>query len=97
MKFMSRVLVASAFSLCIPVSAQDSAVIEESVEDAASRFGVRASVLDISLSPSGNKIAWIAPGPEHTEVLKVFDMTGSDGVQTIISNSEKSGDLNRCD
>ncbi len=97
MNFVSKVLAASALSLCLPLSAQDSSVANESVEDTAARFGVRASVLDISLSPSGNKIAWIAPGPEHTEVLKVYDIGSGAGVQTIISNSEKSGDLSRCD
>ncbi len=97
MRFVSTVLAASALSLCVPLGAQENSAASESAEDTAARFGVRASVLDISLSPSGNKIAWIAPGPEHTEVLKVYDMTSSSGVQTIISNSEKTGDLNRCD
>lgn len=97
MKLVSKALAAGALSLCVPLSAQDTSPSDESAEDAAVRFGVRASVLDISLSPSGNKIAWVAPGPEHTEVLKVYDMTGSAGVQTIISNSEKSGDLNSCE
>ncbi|MEO1729697.1 MAG: S9 family peptidase [Pseudomonadota bacterium] len=69
----------------------------ESVKDIAARFGVRASVLDISLSPSGTKIAWIAPGPRHTEILNVYDFEGSDGIQAITSNSEQAGDITHCD
>lgn len=80
-------------SLAVPAAAQD----VESLEDTAARFGVRASVLDISLSPSGSKIAWVAPGPEHTEVLKIFDLNSDAGVQMIIRNTEKIADLGSCD
>ncbi|MEL7218674.1 MAG: alpha/beta fold hydrolase, partial [Pseudomonadota bacterium] len=97
MNLFSKALVASAITLCAPLSAQAGSSSGDTAEDAAARFGVRSSVLDISLSPSGNKIAWVAPGPEHTEVLKIYDMNAADGVQTIISNSEKTGDLSRCD
>lgn len=102
MIFRSKALVAStlALGLCFgfiaptaPVAAQGS----ESVEDVAARFGVRASVLDISLSPSGSKLAWIAPGPEHTEILQVYDLAVSEGVRTIIGNSEIHSDLESCD
>ena len=69
----------------------------ETVDDSAARFGVRASVLDISLSPSGNKIAYISAGPEHTEILNVVDLAAGTGVQPIITNSEKLGDLDDCE
>ncbi|MFL0356722.1 alpha/beta hydrolase family protein [Erythrobacter sp. GH1-10] len=105
MKIRSKALLASTLALGLslagngftqPLLAQESAS-GESVADTAARFGVRASVLDISLSPSGTKIAWIAPGPEHTEVVKVYDMTSGAGVQTVVSNTEKSGDVSSCE
>ena len=49
------------------------AMAQEAPDAAARDFGARSSVLDISLSPSGTKIAYIAPGPEHSEVINVID------------------------
>lgn len=105
MKNLSSKLLVSLLCFCAPClatpgwaqEAQEAAASNESIKDVAARFGVRSSVLDISLSPSGTKIAWVAPGPEHTEVLNVFDMNGAEGVKTIITNSEQSGDLTQCE
>ncbi len=85
-----------------PAIAQDSPQAAEensgdSVRDIALRFGIRSSVLDISLSPSGSKVAWIAPGPNHTEILNVFDLNGTAGIQQVASNSEKTGTMTQCD
>ncbi len=79
-------------------AAQDAPAAELSAaEELALRFGIRSSVLDISLSPSGTKIAWIAPGPRHTEELRMFDLNSGEGVKLITSNSEIGQDLRRCD
>jgi len=32
---------------------------------------VRATVLDIRLSPSDTKLAYIAAGPEHSEIITI--------------------------
>lgn len=77
-------------------SAQQAAA-NESLDDVAMRFGVRSSVLDITLSPSGNKIAWVAPGPNHSEVVNVFDLEGTGGISTIISNTEIIADMTGCE
>ena len=87
-------LVVCFASLTAPLWAQGS---DEGIKETAARYGVRPSVLDISLSPSGTKIAWIAPGAEHTEVLNVYDMNGTDGIEAIITNTEQAGDLSYCD
>ena len=63
----------------------------------AERFGIRSSVLHISLSPSGSKIAWVGSGPLHTEELNVIDLDDDEGVQTIATNTEIHADLERCD
>lgn len=75
-----------------PLAAQ-----EIPADEAAKRFGARSSVLDISLSPSGTRIAWIAPGPGHTEVLNVYDLDGTSEIRQIASNDNIEADLSRCD
>lgn len=79
-----------ALGLSVPVAASDAG------ED-AKRFGARASVLNISLSPDGTKLAWIAPGPGHTEQLVVIDMEDNKGITPISANSAIHADLSRCD
>ncbi|WP_421991268.1 alpha/beta hydrolase family protein [Qipengyuania sp.] len=69
----------------------------ETLEETAARYGSRASVLDISLSPSGNKIAFIAPGPQHSEVLNVIDLSGDASVKTIAGNTEIKANMDRCE
>ena len=98
MKFLAKSLtgvLAGAFCLAAPLAAQDTGA--EDRRAVAERFGVRSSVLDISLSPSGSKIAWVAPGPNHTEVLNVFDLNSDAGIQRIASNTEINGDLDQCE
>lgn len=71
--------------------------IAEGGEEVAARFGVRESVLSISLSPSGSKIAWIAAGPQHSEFVNVVDLEGDGKPRRITTNTEQSGDITRCD
>ncbi|KEO91324.1 peptidase S9 [Erythrobacter longus] len=78
-------------------SAFTSPVLASEAEEDAKRFGARSSVLDISLSPSGTKLAWIAPGPGHTEQLFVIDMEDGKGVTPISTNSAVHADLSRCE
>jgi len=70
---------------------------EDDLADAARNFGVRATVLDISLSPSGTKIAYIAAGPEHSEVINIIDLEGDAKIVTVLKNSEKIGDFAWCE
>jgi dipeptidyl aminopeptidase/acylaminoacyl peptidase len=82
----------------LPVSAQSGIQAGDTArEEAAKRYGSRSSVIDISLSPSGSKLAWISPGPGHTEQLNVLDLEGDGAVRTIAGNSEINLDLSQCD
>lgn len=81
----------SAAALAAPVAAQDD------LAETARRFGVRETVLDISLSPSGKKIAFISAGPEHTEVLNIIDLAGDAKIVPIMRNEEKIGDFSWCE
>ncbi|MEE4337124.1 alpha/beta hydrolase family protein [Erythrobacter sp.] len=101
-KGLSGLLAGAALcALAVPASAQGAptapAGAKDDLDKTAERFGIRASVLDISLSPSGRKLAWIAPGPNHTEVLRVYDLDSDAGIQTIAGNSEIIADLARCE
>jgi acetyl esterase/lipase len=72
------------------------AAAQEVTDQDAIRFGARADVLDISLSPSGDKIAFVAAGPGHTEVVNVIDFAGASVVKPVVTNSEKIGDIDWC-
>jgi acetyl esterase/lipase len=61
------ILFAATALVLTPASAQ--------TKDAAALFGARESVLDISLSPSGNRLAYIAPGPGQSTYLYTVDLT----------------------
>lgn len=65
-------------------------------DQAAINFGARSDVIDISLSPSGNKIVFVAAGPEHTEVVNVIDFAGESLVKPVMTNAEKIGDIDWC-
>ena len=74
-----------------------SAAAQAATDEAAIRFGVRESVMDISLSPSGNKIAYISAGPQHTEIVNVIDFTVDAPARQIAANTELSADLDWCE
>ena len=84
-------LLAAGLLLAAPVLAQDT------TDPAARDFGTRASVLDISLSPSGTKVAYIAAGPDHSEVINVIDLAGDAQIVPVLRNSEKIGDFAWCE
>ena len=69
---------------------------QETTDEAAVRFGARADVLDISLSPSGNKIVFISAGPGHTEVVNVIDFTADAAVKPVLTNTETVVDIDSC-
>lgn len=80
----------AALALATPLAAND-------LEDTAARFGFRETILQIALSPSGQKVVFVGAGPEHSEVVKVADVDGNSPVTTIISNSEREGDITQCE
>jgi hypothetical protein len=90
MKICKAILAATAAAIVTPVAAQDA-------EELAARYGARPSILDISLSPSGNKLAIVAPDSTHGEVVKVIDLAGGAEMQSIMRNTEQNGDITSCD
>lgn len=73
------------------------AIAEDDLAETARVFGVRESILDISLSPSGTKLAYISGGPDHFEILNIIDLRGDSTPRMIIANRDKELDLDSCD
>ena len=64
--------------------------------DPAKVFGSRESILDVSLSPSGRKIAFIAPGPGQATVLYTVDAAGGGAAKRAGSADGKPERLSSC-
>jgi dipeptidyl aminopeptidase/acylaminoacyl peptidase len=77
--------------------ATGSAAQAQAAADPAIKFGARADVMDISLSPSGTKIAYVSAGPDHTEVVHVIDLNGEFTPRPIAANREQIADLDWCE
>jgi len=74
-----------------PASAQTA-----NAEDLAARFGARMTLLDISLSPSGNKVAYISSDNASTEILYVVDLAGTAEPVPVTRLSDANSDLDNC-
>ncbi|WP_338244702.1 alpha/beta hydrolase family protein [Aurantiacibacter hainanensis] len=65
--------------------------------DLADRYGARPGVLDISISPSGERIALVTPGESMEEMIHVIEL-GPDGAQrTVAVDSNTNGFITNCD
>ncbi len=91
----SRLAISTA--LCLALAPLAAAAEGEDVDAQAALFGARETVLDIALSPSGTRIAFIAAGPEHTEVVNVIDLAGDAQIRRIVVNSQKIADIDLCE
>ncbi|MWV28104.1 alpha/beta hydrolase family protein [Aurantiacibacter rhizosphaerae] len=81
-----------ALATATPASAQMS-----EAEELAGRFGARPTVMDISLSPSGNKVAYISSDNATTEILYVVDLNGEAEPRALTALSEPDAELTGCD
>ncbi len=79
-------------ALAPAVAAQDM-----TAEELAGRFGARESVLDISLSPSGNQIAYIATDNLTAEVVYTIDLNGTGEPQVLTLLNEPNAEITHCD
>lgn len=91
---IAKWLAAASFAAMVCTSGS---VVAETGEEQAARFGLLPLVLDISLSPSGSKIAYIAPNGARGEALFVIDLAGDAQPKALLANSEDDSDLENCD
>jgi dipeptidyl aminopeptidase/acylaminoacyl peptidase len=72
---MKRPLIVSAISgyaLCFCLQASASTPLNTN----GALFGIRETVEDIDLSPDGNRVAYVTPGPGRSSLVLVADMAG---------------------
>lgn len=84
----------AATALAVPTAAATAPPAAPS--DAARAFGARESVADISLSPSGRKIAFIEPGPGPSSILYVVSTEGGAVPKVALSSDGKPVRLLGC-
>ena len=76
--------------------AAPASALTANAEDLAARFGARTTLLDISLSPSGNKVAYISSDNASTEILYVVDLAGTAEPVPVTRSSDANSDLDNC-
>ena len=70
---MKRLLIVAAFfGGVLPVVAPAATVLNTD----GALFGIRETVEDIDLSPDGNQVAYVTPGPGRTTLVLVADLAG---------------------
>ncbi|QZH74736.1 MAG: S9 family peptidase [Erythrobacter sp.] len=89
---LSAVIVAACLACAPAALAQQS-----EAEELAARYGARPTVLDISLSPSGTKIAYITSDNATTEILNVVDLNGTAEPEPLLYLGEANAEMTRCD
>ncbi|QPC99903.1 alpha/beta hydrolase family protein [Qipengyuania soli] len=82
---------------CTAIAFASQALQAGTAEETAAKFALRPVVLDVSLSPSGDKISYIAPQGDRGEILYVIDLAGTAQPVAVIANSEENTDLDECD
>ncbi len=68
----------------------------QSAANPAELFGQRQSVLNIGLSPSGNKLVYVAPFGATGEIAYVVNLAGDNVPHQVLTNNDPTGDLSWC-
>ncbi len=92
-RFWKRLLCSLYLGMIAPLVP---AAAQPVTDEPAIRFGARADVLNISLSPSGSKIAYVAAGPAFTEIVYVIDLKGDLKERPVATNVEQITDVDWC-
>ena len=72
-------------AFCLAIAISTPALADESkpassptADEAALRFGAREQILDVSLSPNGEMVAFITPGPKQSTVVQVSNIASGE-------------------
>jgi acetyl esterase/lipase len=76
--------------------AQAPAAAPAAAQDAAAMFGAREDVQQISLSPGGTKIAFVAPGPGPATILYVSDAADGSAPKVALSADGNPNRIRAC-
>jgi dipeptidyl aminopeptidase/acylaminoacyl peptidase len=69
----------------------------EPLETVAARFGARPTVLDVALSPSGNRVAYLSPAEGSTEVLVLLELSGTAEPRILTYLNDQMLQMTGCD
>jgi hypothetical protein len=64
---------------------------------AAERFGVRESVIHIDISPDGQKVVYLQPGPGRSTMVYISDLTANSQPRLVIRSAGNAERVNWCD
>ncbi|HEX8468248.1 MAG TPA: S9 family peptidase [Allosphingosinicella sp.] len=92
---MFRIFSPAAFAALLLVSTASPAA-SAGPADPPAAFGAREAVLDIALSPSGGRVAFIAPGPGRSTLLYTVDVGGEAEPFMALSADGKPERLSNC-
>ncbi len=92
-----RLRVLGGASLLVLAAAPATVLAQDGGGDLAERFGARRSILDVKLSPSGNKVSMVVPTEDNGEAVVTFDLAGDGKRKIAMLNSEPSSDVTWCD
>jgi dipeptidyl aminopeptidase/acylaminoacyl peptidase len=90
-------MIRSLFCATSMVALFSSAAHAETLEETAAAFGARQTVLDVSLSPSGNKLLYLAPGSDSAEIVYVVDLAGEAQPKAVTAQRGLDSKLARCE
>lgn len=79
----------AAVALTFPASAEEMAIT-------ASKFGARQSVSDVSISPSGKLLLYVAPGSTSEETIYIVDLDSEAEPKAIVTLNEAQARLAGC-
>jgi dipeptidyl aminopeptidase/acylaminoacyl peptidase len=93
---MKKLVKAAVISAAIGCAFAGSAVSAQAINKQAELFGIRQTVLDIALSPSGEKLVFVAPSGYDDETAYVVDLAKGGSPVPVLGNTEESVDLESC-
>jgi dipeptidyl aminopeptidase/acylaminoacyl peptidase len=93
-----KLLLAASAAALLPAGAFQPAFAQERARaaDPALLFGAREDVQQISLSPGGTKVAFVAPGPGPSTTLYVSDIAAGSAPKVALSTDGKPNRIQSC-
>lgn len=94
LEVMKKRLIAAALAICVsPVIAQSGPPTK--LDSSGALFGVRETVQQMDISPDGNRVVYVTPGPGRTSAVFVAELAGGTPQQVIQSGGNPDR-LNWC-
>ncbi|MFU8821820.1 MAG: alpha/beta hydrolase family protein [Gammaproteobacteria bacterium] len=85
-----------AITAAVAGHASASEAVPQQSESAGALFGVREAVQSIDISPDGNHVAYVAPGPGRTSVAVVANLASGGETQTAMRTNGDPDRLSWC-